>query len=45
MISGINHITFSIRDVAESFRFYTEVLGFRPIARWPGGAYLRVGDL
>jgi catechol 2,3-dioxygenase-like lactoylglutathione lyase family enzyme len=45
MISGINHITLSIRQVEESFTFYTEVLGFKPIARWPKGAYLLVGDI
>ena len=45
MITGINHITLSIKSVAESFAFYTQVLGFRPIARWPVGAYLLAGDL
>ncbi len=44
MISGINHITLSIRDVEESFRFYSQVLGFRPVAKWPKGAYLLAGD-
>ena len=45
MITGINHITLSIRDVGESFAFYTEVLGFKPVARWPKGAYLLAGEL
>jgi catechol 2,3-dioxygenase-like lactoylglutathione lyase family enzyme len=45
MITGVNHITFSVRDVAESFAFYTGVLGFRPLARWPKGAYLLAGEL
>jgi len=44
MITGINHITFSIRDTEESFRFYTEVLGFRAVAKWPKGAYLLAGE-
>ena len=44
-IVGINHITLSIKDVAESFAFYTQVLGFRSVARWPKGAYLLAGDL
>jgi catechol 2,3-dioxygenase-like lactoylglutathione lyase family enzyme len=44
MITGINHITLSIRDVEESFTFYTKVLGFRPIAKWPRGAYVLAGD-
>jgi catechol 2,3-dioxygenase-like lactoylglutathione lyase family enzyme len=45
MISGANHITLSIRDIEESFAFYTTVLGFRPVAKWPLGAYLLAGDL
>lgn len=44
MIRGINHITLSIRNVEESFTFYVRVLGFRPVARWPKGAYLLAGD-
>ncbi|HEY0161457.1 MAG TPA: fosfomycin resistance glutathione transferase [Edaphobacter sp.] len=45
MISGINHITLSVRDLDESFRFYTEMLGLRPVARWYKGAYLEAGGL
>jgi catechol 2,3-dioxygenase-like lactoylglutathione lyase family enzyme len=44
MITGINHITLAIADVERSFVFYTAVLGFRPIAKWPKGAYLLAGD-
>ncbi len=44
MIKGINHITLSIKDVQESFNFYVQVLGFRPVARWTTGAYLLAGD-
>jgi catechol 2,3-dioxygenase-like lactoylglutathione lyase family enzyme len=45
MITGVNHLTLSIRDVEESFHFYNAVLGFRPLAKWPKGAYLLAGDL
>ncbi len=45
MISGVNHITLSVRNVEESFAFYTQVLGCRPVARWPKGAYLLAGDM
>jgi catechol 2,3-dioxygenase-like lactoylglutathione lyase family enzyme len=45
MIIGINHVTLSVRDVAESFGFYTQILGFKPVAKWPKGAYLLAGDL
>jgi glutathione S-transferase fosA5 len=44
MITGINHVTLSVGNVEASFRFYTEVLGFRPVAKWPRGAYLLAGD-
>ena len=39
MITGINHIMLAIADVERSFTFYTTILGFRPIAKWPKGAY------
>ncbi len=45
MISGINHITLSIKDVNESFNFYRDVLEFKPLARWPEGAYFLAGDM
>lgn len=45
MITGINHLTLSVREVEESFAFYTQVLGFRPLAKWPRGAYLLAGDV
>lgn len=43
MISGVNHLTFSVRDLEESVGFYTEALGFRIVARWRRGAYLLSG--
>jgi len=33
MISGVNHITLSVRDVDRSFGFYVETLGAKPLAR------------
>lgn len=45
MITGINHITLSVLDLDCSFKFYTEVLGCKPVARWKQGAYLLAGDL
>jgi catechol 2,3-dioxygenase-like lactoylglutathione lyase family enzyme len=44
MIEGINHITLSVKDLVISFEFYTEILGFKPLARWDKGAYLLAGD-
>lgn len=45
MIKGINHITLSVKDVDQSFEFYTQILGFKPVVKWPKGAYLLAGDL
>ncbi|BAY48653.1 phosphonate metabolism protein PhnM [Scytonema sp. HK-05] len=45
MITGINHINLSVKNLEESFQFYQEVLGFQPIAKWKKGAYFLAGDL
>ena len=44
MVTGINHLTFSVRDLVESVAFYTETLGFCLVARWSGGAHLLAGE-
>jgi catechol 2,3-dioxygenase-like lactoylglutathione lyase family enzyme len=44
-IKGVNQVTLAVRDLAESMRFYGEVLGLRLVARWPRGAYFAAGDL
>jgi len=44
VITGINHLTLAVRDAEESFRFYNEILRFRPVARWPSGAYFLAGE-
>jgi len=45
MIIGINHVTFAVRDMDESLRFYRDVLGCAPVVTWDKGAYLLAGDL
>ncbi|MDM9384038.1 VOC family protein [Chlorogloeopsis sp. ULAP01] len=45
MITGVNHITLSVRDLEESITFYTNVLYFRLLAKWPKGAYLSASDI
>ena len=45
MIRGGNHITLCVVDIEESFRFYREVLGFRPVMRSGFSAYLQAGTL
>ena len=44
MISGVNHITLSVRNLEKSFDFYTTILGCQPIAKWKKGAYLLAGE-
>jgi len=45
MITGINHITVSVRNLDKSFAFYSQVLGFKPLMKHAKGAYLLAGDL
>lgn len=45
MLSGLSHITLSVKDLSRSFHFYTGLLGLKPVAKWPKGAYLTAGDL
>lgn len=44
MLTGINHITLACTDIARSFAFYRDVLGFKPLVKWDQGAYFLVGD-
>ena len=45
MITGINHITLSVKDLEASYNFYTQILGCRAVAKWPKGAYLLAGEV
>lgn len=44
MITGVNHYTLAITDLEVSFHFYKEVLGLKPLCKWPQGAYFLAGD-
>lgn len=44
-IRGVNHITFSVRDLKQSSAFYVDLLGCIVVGRWPRRVYLRAGDL
>ena len=45
MLTGLNHLTLSVRELARSVAFYRDMLGLRQHARWDRGAYLSAGDL
>ncbi|MBW7981568.1 fosfomycin resistance glutathione transferase [Enterobacillus tribolii] len=45
MLHGLNHLTLAVTDLAVSFAFYSQLPGFRPRARWRGGAYFSCGEL
>ena len=45
MITGLNHITLAVTDISQSFDFYANILGFKPLCRWNEGAYFLLGDL
>ncbi|ROR14978.1 fosfomycin resistance glutathione transferase [Erwinia sp. JUb26] len=45
MLIGLNHITLAVSNVAKSFDFYVNTLGFTPKAKWSRGAYLSLDGL
>ena len=45
MINGVNHITFAVRDLKESIKFYKNLLGLKLVAHWDKGAYLLAGNM
>ena len=45
MLSGLNHLTLAVSELAPSIAFYHRLLGLRLHARWDSGAYLSCGDL
>lgn len=44
MITGTNHITFSVADLNSSIGFYRDLLGMKLHVFWDTGAYLTAGD-
>lgn len=44
MITGINHINIAVKDIEKSFAFYKNVLGFKPLCKSEGSAYLLAGE-
>jgi catechol 2,3-dioxygenase-like lactoylglutathione lyase family enzyme len=45
MLTGLNHLTFAVRDLERSVDFYHRLLGFALSAQWDTGAYLSLGEL
>lgn len=44
MITGANHYTLAVSDLDKSFKFYRDILGLKPLCKWPKGAYFLAGD-
>lgn len=44
MITGTNHITFTVSDLDLSIQFYRDFLGMKLHVLWDTGAYLTAGD-
>lgn len=44
MITGANHYTLAVSNLEQSFQFYRDVLGLKPLCKWPQGAYFLAGD-
>ena len=45
MLTGLNHLTLAVTDLARSIDFYQQQLGLRLHARWNSGAYFSCGAL
>src|SRR5207249_751684 len=45
VLTGINHMTLAVKDLARSIEFYRSALDLRLAARWNTGAYLTAGEL
>jgi catechol 2,3-dioxygenase-like lactoylglutathione lyase family enzyme len=43
MISGMSHVTFAVSNLERSLKFYSDVVGLKPLVRWKEGAYLSAG--
>ena len=44
MISGVNHITLAVSNLATSLEFYCDLLGCKRVHTWARGTYLEAGD-
>lgn len=44
-VTGINHITLAVTNLATSIAFYRDILGCELRAQWAEGAYLEAGNL
>ena len=44
MITHANHYTLAVTDIERSFNFYKNILGLKPLCKWPKGAYFLAGD-
>ena len=44
-ITGINHITISVKNIDTAFSFYKDILKLEPVMKSGWGAYFRAGEM
>lgn len=44
-ITGVNHITLSVKNLDDCLIFYRDILGCKEIGIWDSGAYLLAGNI
>lgn len=44
MIINASHYTLAVTNIEASFNFYHNILGLKPLCKWPRGAYFLIGD-
>ena len=45
MVTGINHLTWTVTDIDQTFAFYVDVLGFSPVMKCSWSAYFLAGHV
>lgn len=44
LVTDLNHITLAVTDIEISFKFYRDILEFKPLCKWHLGAYFLVNN-
>jgi len=44
MITGLNYLNLAVSNMERSFYFYRNIVGLKPLCKWPNGAYFLAGE-